>query len=64
MNREDIYVLSTREAQAVAADVARAAETGREVAVTVDGGVKIKIGGGMWSPPLGTRLYPDPEVTQ
>jgi len=59
MNREDIYVLSAREAQAVAADVLRAAEAGREVAITVDGGIKIKIGGGMWSPPLGTRLYPN-----
>lgn len=49
----NVILLSKREAAAVAASLAQAVEDGREVRVAVDGGFKFKIGGGMWTPPLG-----------
>jgi hypothetical protein len=49
-----VYELTPREIRDLADGLAHAVETGRAVRVASDGGmVKVKVGGGMWSPPLG-----------
>lgn len=51
-----IYELTPSEIRALAEDLQHAVETGRAVRVASDGGtVKVKVGGDMWTPPLGNE---------
>jgi len=52
----DIIELSGRDLEFLLAACERAIENGQSVKVCVDGGLKVKRGESMWTPPLG-RSY-------
>lgn len=57
MNPENIAVILSESDLGWLADVMRtAAQNSQKVSLTVDGGLKVKVGESMWTPPMGTTL--------
>lgn len=50
----DIRTLSTDEVSLILEDLWTAANVGRPVRVVWDDGLKVQVGNGVWTPPLGT----------
>ena len=58
----DVYEITGRELEQLRADLGRA-NIGT-LSVAIDGGLKIKIDGGMWTPPMGQPTDQGPHTAQ
>lgn len=56
MKPENIIVLDSTNLSYVIDVLTTARDNGQHVSIAVDGGVKVKRGWGMWTPPLGQTL--------
>lgn len=60
----NVFTLTGNDLRVVAEMTTRAYEDSRPLHVAIDGGVKVKVGEGMWTPPMGTEVGARPELPE